>query len=284
MNKLSIIIPTFNRKNTLEHLLECLSTQATDKYEIIVVIDGSTDGTESMIKENHPRTHIVKGNGDWWWTRSINEGLKYAQNAGFKTFLLMNDDTFISSNYINQLLTHYRTAGNGVLGSISIDHSNSTIFDAGIYKNNWLTAKLYTYYKRGSEYNPSITNGIHPSLFLAGRGMLLNQKVIDTIGYFDENNFPQYMADYDFSHKAYLAGFPVNISWDTPVYSHINLTAAGNVNEKSFKKLVSSFFNNKSKQSITKNQTYYKRFAGWLFPISLLFHYSRTFASFFFKG
>lgn len=283
MTKLSIIIPTFNRRDILEHLLECLRTQTTDDFEIIVVIDGSTDGTEDMIKNKYPEIHTVKGSGDWWWTRSINEGLKYAQQKGFNTFLLMNDDTFVSPEFMKQLMVHYKAAGNGVLGAISIDHLNTTIFDAGIRKNNWLTAKLYTYYKRGSHYDSSIINGVQPSLFLAGRGMLLNQDVIDNIGYFDEKNFPQYLADYDFSHKAHMADFPVNISWDTPVYSHVNLTAAGNVNEKSFKKLFLSFFNEKSKQSISKNYLYYKRFGGWLFPISLLFHYSRTIASFFLK-
>jgi glycosyltransferase involved in cell wall biosynthesis len=51
--KVSIIIPTYNRKGTLKRTLESLFSQTFPKnnYEVIVVDDGSIDGTESLVKD-----------------------------------------------------------------------------------------------------------------------------------------------------------------------------------------------------------------------------------------
>ena len=57
MIKLSVIIPTFNRRRVLERTLPSLLTQdiPPDEYEIIVVIDGSTDGTADMLRGLRPK-------------------------------------------------------------------------------------------------------------------------------------------------------------------------------------------------------------------------------------
>lgn len=280
MNKLAIIIPTFNRSNTLKKLLGSLKDQTVSDFTTIAVVDGSTDDTLMMLEQHFPETKIVNGTGNWWWTKSVNEGLKYAKSIGMNTFLLMNDDTYVSPNFLKTLISSYHKSNNGVIGAISVNQADHKIFDAGIYKNNWITAKLYPYYKRGSCYDQEKLQGVRPAIFLAGRGMLFNDQVIETIDYFDEKEFPQYMADYDFSHKAYLAHIPVNICWDTPVFSYIDMTSEGNVDETSFLRLIASFFNDKTKQSLTKNIAYYKRFAGYRHPLSLCFHYARVVASF----
>ncbi|MBC7190374.1 glycosyltransferase family 2 protein, partial [Candidatus Aerophobetes bacterium] len=52
----SVIITTYNRENILKRSLELLFTQdfPKDRYEIIVVDDGSTDNTEKMIEKQNP--------------------------------------------------------------------------------------------------------------------------------------------------------------------------------------------------------------------------------------
>ena len=80
INKLSVIIPTYNRKNYLSSLLAQLKKQVLSNVEmsIIAVVDGSTDGTPEMLGSKFPEVSIVHGNGQWWWTKSINEGCKFA--------------------------------------------------------------------------------------------------------------------------------------------------------------------------------------------------------------
>ncbi len=51
--EVSVVIPTYNRRDTLRGMLEALSRQtlAPEKFEVIVVVDGSTDGTWEMLQE-----------------------------------------------------------------------------------------------------------------------------------------------------------------------------------------------------------------------------------------
>jgi glycosyltransferase involved in cell wall biosynthesis len=48
--KVSICIPTYNRKDYLKETLDSVFTQTYRDYEVVIVDDGSTDGTEEMIK------------------------------------------------------------------------------------------------------------------------------------------------------------------------------------------------------------------------------------------
>ncbi|MCP4613416.1 MAG: glycosyltransferase [Planctomycetes bacterium] len=62
--KVSICIPTYNRKYYLKETLESISAQTYKDYDIIVVDDGSTDGTEDMIKQfDAPITYHWQENG-----------------------------------------------------------------------------------------------------------------------------------------------------------------------------------------------------------------------------
>lgn len=51
MKELTIITPTYNREKTLPAVYNSLSKQTTKNFKWLVVDDGSTDGTESLIKE-----------------------------------------------------------------------------------------------------------------------------------------------------------------------------------------------------------------------------------------
>jgi len=80
MKKIFFVIPTFNRKDCVKNVLEDIEKQEKGDYEIstIMVVDGSNDGTSEMIKADFPKVHCVFGKGNWWYTRSMNEGFQLA--------------------------------------------------------------------------------------------------------------------------------------------------------------------------------------------------------------
>ncbi|KAA3200085.1 glycosyltransferase family 2 protein, partial [Akkermansia sp. BIOML-A49] len=70
----SIVIPAYNVELYLQETLDSVYAQTFDKYEIIVVDDGSTDGTPEMLaRQNDPRLRVI---------RQQNAGVSAARNTG----------------------------------------------------------------------------------------------------------------------------------------------------------------------------------------------------------
>ncbi len=76
--KLSIIIPTYNRKDMLEQCLNSITSQTTskDRYEVIVIDDGSSDKTDEMVRE------LQKKHINLYYFRQEHEGAASARNLG----------------------------------------------------------------------------------------------------------------------------------------------------------------------------------------------------------
>lgn len=99
---LSIIIPAYNTEIYIQECLESCLTQdiAIQEYEIIIVNDGSTDGTLSIIKEyaeKYPNIYIIN---------QRNQGVSVAKNAGLlqargEYIMFVDSDDFITKNSLS---------------------------------------------------------------------------------------------------------------------------------------------------------------------------------------
>ena len=109
----------------------------------IVVVDGSTDGTVEMLNTEFADFFVVLGDGNWWWTKSINKGVEQARNLEMDHVLFMNDDNILQTDYLEKLLdAKSKLSPNAVLGSASISLSKAGLIDtAGYYKMNSFSFK-----------------------------------------------------------------------------------------------------------------------------------------------
>lgn len=76
MSLISVIIPTYNRKNSISEALESIYAQSYKNYEIIVIDDGSTDETSNFISYIHPNVRLL--------TLPKNKGAANARNRGIE--------------------------------------------------------------------------------------------------------------------------------------------------------------------------------------------------------
>ena len=79
-----IVIPTHNRREQLLRCLRSISALTVSNYQVIVVLDGCTDGSLEAVQEQFPDSLCVEGGGSLWWSGAMNEGFK-AGEALFHT-------------------------------------------------------------------------------------------------------------------------------------------------------------------------------------------------------
>ncbi|UCH97479.1 MAG: glycosyltransferase family 2 protein [Candidatus Aminicenantes bacterium] len=259
---ITVVIPTYNRKNYLRKLLVQLKNQVLKNAAtaIVVVVDGSTDGTLEMLDTEFPEVHVVKGNGNWWWTKSINQGCQWALKNRTDAVLLMNDDTEIDNNYIESLLEKSRQQPDAIIGSLNLTRNKPyRVYFSGIKKIAWWRAKLVRYHPIFAPYDEQM-KGLYPSVALLGRGMFIPVSVFEKIGLFDERALPQYKADFDFVLTAHENQVKTFISWDSIVYSHLELTGKGaTYTRQSFFAFLKSFFQENSWTNLAHSFRYYKK-------------------------
>ena len=234
MLKLGVIIPTFNRKSYLKIILkQLLSQEKNNTVEVIpvVVIDGSSDGTYEMLQSEFPEIQVVKGSGNWWWTKSVNEGIRYA----FKTFnpshiLLLNDDSLIQSDYINSLLdaTKLTEDDTSIIGSISVtDTLPFRVSFSGVKRINWYSLKRISYFKSFELLENTPSSGIFPTYALNGRGTFIKSSVLKDLNLLDEVAYPQYGSDDDLALRAWKKGYKVYVSYSCRVFDRTTDTSLG---------------------------------------------------------
>lgn len=233
MQKLGVVISTFNRKSYLKGIIKQLLSQEriTDLLIIpVIVVDGSNDGTYEMLATEFPQIDVVKGNGNWWWTKSVNEGIKFLFEHHHPDYiLLLNDDSIIQSDYIKSLMQVAYTAGeDSIIGSISVtDTLPFKVSFSGVKKINWLTLKRQNYYKSFELLENLPSTGLFPTYALNGRGTLIRSDIIRSLNLLDEQAYPQYGSDDDLALRAWKKGYKVYVSYDCKVFDRTADTSKG---------------------------------------------------------
>ena len=270
-----IVIAVFNRKDHTLNCLRLLSEQTYQDFKVVLVDDGSTDGTSDEVKHLYPETLIVKGNGNWWWSYSMNQGFRTALNEKADVIITLNDDTTIDTNWLESLLSRHKNSPDAVIGCLNtIKKEEKYVFFSGVKDIKWYAAKEVKYHQAFTRINQSLT-GIHSTVCLNGRGTLIPRLAFDKIGLYDDKHFPQYAADYDFTLRAVKKGIEVNIDWENEVSSIIESTGKGRTFIKQpLGSYLSSFFNPYASTSWKMWWHYYRRHAGVNlligFPIQIL--------------
>src|SRR5882672_5699501 len=150
MDLIGAVIPTFNRKESLRKCLQCLKAQVRGdtpwSLVIIAVVDGSTDGTIDMLEKEFPDVEVVTGNGNWWYTKCINEGVKRAKALHCSLVLTLNDDLTFNPDYISLILGDHLACGKkSIAGSVSLSLAEPRLITfSGVEKVNFVL-KEYNY-------------------------------------------------------------------------------------------------------------------------------------------
>ena len=263
MGIIGIIIPIHNgldlTKKCLNNLYDSFKSDniPDNEIDIIVVDDGSTDGSSKWISDNFSKISIMKGDGNLWWSGAVNKGARYSiDNLKNEYILLWNNDIITDTNYFRELLKLVKSEDNNIIigSKIFYDSEFNLIWSMGGKFNQDNGRKYLIGFDTidSKKYSNVISAD-----WLPGMGTLLHRTVIDTIGFWDNTAFPQYHGDSDFTLRAKLAGFKIRIYPQLRIWN--NKEQSGIIHNGKIKLLFRSFVDIKSNFNIRKDFLFYRK-------------------------
>jgi GT2 family glycosyltransferase len=197
-----IIIPVHNRINTtlacLQHLQKCGDLQ---KYYVVIVDDGSTDGTAEAIHTLYPEVIVLPGNGDLWWTGAIAKGMEYAHEQKAEYFIWLNDDCLPDPGTLPQLLEFLKNHPDSIAAPTCYVQQDNLLVQK---ENGAKGQKAYTA-NRGEIVEVDSMSG-----WCVGVPVSVFRK----IGSPDARKFPHYCGDDMYILKATRSGFKAYLLGD----------------------------------------------------------------------
>ena len=199
----SIVIPTYNRKKAVLECLQSLTTVEYSNCEVIVVDNGSTDGTPDDIEKLHPKVKLIRSSSNLGVTGGRNLGAKHS--CGEHVFFL-DHDTVVDKSAICELVEIIQSDSRiGVVGpGIYYYDEPEKIWALGT-SIGLLTGKVsFNYVGRinNGQFAGIIDVQVLPTAFLVRR------KVLETVDFFDDTYFATY-EDTDFCFRVRKAGYRV---------------------------------------------------------------------------
>ena len=119
--KISVIILSWNRKDDTLETIDSLARSNSDgfEFEIMVVDNGSTDGSAEAIKKlKIHNLKLIINRENLGFAEGNNIGMKDALKRGFDYIALLNDDTFVDEDLVKNILQeHRRYPGAGAISA-----------------------------------------------------------------------------------------------------------------------------------------------------------------------
>ena len=230
MRNVSIVIPNYNGKHFLENCLKAVFAQTIENMEVIVVDNGSTDGSQEYL-DTYPGVRVLKLDKNYGFCGAVNAGIKAADS---EYVILLNNDTEVEPGFAKELLTAIQADDKIFSCSSKMVqyHDRARMDDAGDYycALGWAFGRG----KGGLVENYDVPVNIFASC--AGAA-IYRKEMLESLGYFDENHFA-YLEDIDVGYRARIHGYR-NVYAPKAVVYHVGSGFSGSAHN-SFKVKLSS--------------------------------------------
>lgn len=219
MQEISVIIPNYNGIAYLDGVLSSLERQTFTDFEVILVDNGSTDGSASFAAFSYPWVHVIQLSDNFGFSRAVNEGIR-ASRAPY--VLLLNNDTEAAEDFLeNMYAAICRRKKAFSCGAKMVQFfDRDRLDDAGNFYNalGWAFARGKGRSVQGFDKEEKV--------FASCAGAAIYRKqIFEKIGYFDEEHFA-YLEDLDVCYRARIEGYE---NWYAPkaVVYHVGSGTSG---------------------------------------------------------
>jgi len=214
---ISVCIVNFNSKKQLEKCLHTIKPAIKPlSYEVIIIDNYSKDGSQELIKKHFEKVRLITNNRNNGYTSEINRAMKIGKG---KYKLIMNPDSRLMPKSIINLVTFMKQKKrSGIAGPLVLNEDGSFQWSCrrgvarpfAVFCYFLGIAKLFPQYPifTGYHLNHLDVKEINEVSGVSGSCMLVDQELINDIGYFDERFFA-YQEDSDYCLRAINSGWKV---------------------------------------------------------------------------
>ncbi len=192
----SVVIPNWNGAHLLRKNLPFV-LQATKGCEIIVVDDGSTDESRTLLRDVFPQVKVLVKEKRQGFAAAVNTGVAA---AGGDIVVLLNSDVQPQNNFLQSLLVHFYDPVVFAVGCLEKSHEKNGVVLRGRGEAAW--RRGFFVHWRG-EVNESNT------AWVSGGSGAFRKAIWERLGGMDELFNPFYWEDIDLSYRALKSGFRI---------------------------------------------------------------------------
>lgn len=201
--KIAAVVVTYNRITLLKRVIKSLKNQEYPLTDIIIVNNGSTDGTTEWLKEENGVIVInqenVGGSGGFY------TGIQYAFDHQYDWIWCMDDDVYPEKACLKILMSHYKEKKTGILCPMRVQNNRPFLSEV---KEINLTNPFKKIHKKKLSIKDIKLSDVNEIIGMTFEGPLIKREVVEKIGLPNKDYFILY-DDTDYSYRAYLAGFKI---------------------------------------------------------------------------
>lgn len=162
MVKVTIIIPIYNAEDTLSHCLDSIIKQTYNDYNVLLINDGSTDNSLTIIKEykkNHPERFKV--------INKENEGVVATRHLGIREstgvyIMFVDNDDFLDEDYVKTFIEEAERGDyDVVLGGYRRANLETVRYTVTAYEKEWTKYQITAPWARIFKREFIVENNIH---------------------------------------------------------------------------------------------------------------------------
>jgi GT2 family glycosyltransferase len=210
---MSIIIPAWNGAAWIGACLASLEPQLQAGDEIIVVDNGSTDGTAELVNRAFPRAQVLRQEHNQGFASGVNHGLAAARGD---VLSLLNQDVILRDGCLKAICARLALSGPAIVGCKLLYPDGLTLQHAGGIIHYPRAESEHRGYGQPDDGRWDEAMRVD---YVTGAVFAFPRQVFDRVGQFDEGFFPAYYEETDYCFRAREAGFAV---WYEPRASAVH--------------------------------------------------------------
>jgi GT2 family glycosyltransferase len=200
-----VVTLTWNQREDTLNCLTSLRRLTYSNYRLLLVDNASSDGTVEAVRDYFPETEVVVNPTNLGFPGGFNVGLRYALAQGADFVFMINNDTFVEPNILDELMAYACPEDVGLLApKIYYADEPNRIWTVGARRHPWtleMTGKGDQQIDRG-QWNKVLERD-----YLVGCALLMKRAMLQAVGLFDMGYHPIYYEDMDLCLRVWRTGY-----------------------------------------------------------------------------